>query len=155
LKVHPDITLVLTGAKGSMEVRIAKAVRELGIESNVRRLGYIPSQDLDALYDEAIALTFPSRFEGFGAPVLEAMARGCPVIAADATALPEVVGDSGCLVSPDNADHWHQAMLELSEGEEDAQRYAKAGLARAGEFTWARSADILEEAYLHALGTTL
>lgn len=155
LKVHSDVTLVLTGAKGSMEVKVAKAVRELGIDSNVRRLGYVPSHDLDALYDEAVALTFPSRFEGFGAPVLEAMARGCPVIAADATALPEVVGDSGCLVSPDNAEQWHQAMLELIENPEDRQSYAKAGLARAGDFTWRRSADILEKAYLHALGTTL
>ena len=155
LKVHPDVTLVLTGAKGSMEVRVAKAVRELGIESNVRRLGYIPSHDLDALYDEAVALAFPSRFEGFGAPVLEAMARGCAVIAADATALPEVVGDSGCLVSPDNAEQWHQAMLELIENPEERERFAKAGLARAGDFTWRRSADILEKAYLHALGTTL
>lgn len=155
LKVHSDVTLVLTGAKGSIEVKVAKSVRELGIESNVRRLGYIPSHDLDALYDEAVALTFPSRFEGFGAPVLEAMARGCPVIAADATALPEVVGDSGCLVSPDNAEQWHQAMLELVENPEDRERYAKAGLARAGDFTWRRSADILEKAYLHALGTTL
>ena len=155
LKIHSDVTLVLTGAKGSMEVKVAKAVRELGIDSNVRRLGYIPSHDLDALYDEAVALTFPSRFEGFGAPVLEAMARGCPVIAADATALPEVVGDSGCLVSPDNAEQWHQAMLELVENPEDRERYAKAGLARAGDFTWRRSADILEKAYLHALGTTL
>ncbi|MGI8709208.1 MAG: glycosyltransferase family 4 protein [Actinomycetota bacterium] len=155
LKVHSDVTLVLTGAKGSIEVKVAKSVRELGIESNVRRLGYIPSHDLDALYDEAVALTFPSRFEGFGAPVLEAMARGCPVIAADATALPEVVGDSGCLVSPDNAEQWHQAMLELVENPEDRERYAKSGLARAGDFTWRRSADILEKAYLHALGTTL
>lgn len=155
LKVHSDVTLVLTGAKGSMEVKVAKAVRELGIDSNVRRLGYIPSLDLDALYDEAVALTFPSRFEGFGAPVLEAMARGCPVVAADATAMPEVVGDSGCLVSPDNAEQWHQAMLELIENPEDRQRFAKAGLARAGDFTWRRSADILEKAYLHALGTTL
>jgi len=155
LKVHSDVTLVLTGAKGSIEVKVAKSVRELGIESNVRRLGYIPSHDLDALYDEAVALTFPSRFEGFGAPVLEAMARGCPVIAADATALPEVVGDSGCLVSPDNAEQWHQAMLGLVENPEDRERYAKAGLARAGDFTWRRSADILEKAYLHALGTTL
>jgi len=87
--------------------------------------------------------------------VLEAMARGCPVIAADATALPEVVGDSGCLVSPDNAEQWHQAMLELVENPEDRERHAKAGLARAGDFTWRRSADILEKAYLHALGTTL
>ena len=97
-----------------MEVRIAKAVRELGIESNVRRLGYVPSQHLDALYDEAIAhLSFALR--RLRGPRPRSDGPRLPVIAADATALPEVVGDSGCLVSPDNADQWHQAMIEMSE----------------------------------------
>jgi alpha-1,3-rhamnosyl/mannosyltransferase len=152
---HPDAHLVLTGAKGSMEVKIGAEVRNLGLESNVKRLGYLPSSDLDALYQEAVALTFPSRFEGFGAPVLEAMARRCPVIASDAAALPEVVGDAGTLISPDNADEWHRAMGDMLEDEEQRQRLAKAGLERARVFTWGRSADILEDAYRHALETTL
>jgi glycosyltransferase involved in cell wall biosynthesis len=155
VETHPDALLVLTGAKGSMEVKIAAEVRKLGLGSNVKRLGYLPSNDLDALYQEAAALTFPSRFEGFGAPVLEAMARACPVIAADATALPEVVRDAGILISPDNAEEWHLAMREMLDDEEHRQRSAKAGLERARVFTWARSADILEDAYRHALGTTL
>lgn len=155
LKTHPETTLVLTGAKGSTEVRIRSAIQGLGIRARVKRLGYIPSEDLDALYHEAVAMTFPSRFEGFGAPVLEAMARGCPVIASDATALPEVVEDHGHLVSPDNADHWAGAMTEVLEDSELRTRLAKSGLERAREFTWTRSADILEEAYRHALETTL
>jgi glycosyltransferase involved in cell wall biosynthesis len=154
LKTHPETTLVLTGAKGSMEVRMRSAIQGLGVGDRVKRLGYIPSDDLDALYHEAVAMTFPSRFEGFGAPVLEAMARGCPVIAADATALPEVVEEHGCLVSPDNSDHWAQAMTEVLDDTELRNRFAKSGLERAREFTWTRSADILEEAYRHALGTT-
>ena len=155
LKTRPDAMLVLTGAKGSMEVRIRSAVEALGIRDQVKRLGYIPSADLDALYHEAVAMTFPSRFEGFGAPVLEAMARGCPVIAADATALPEVVGEHGCLVSPDNSDQWAHAMTEMLEDAELRKQYGKSGLERAREFWWTRSADILEEAYQHALETTL
>jgi glycosyltransferase involved in cell wall biosynthesis len=155
LESHPATTLVLTGAKGSMETQVAAEVRNLGIEKNVRRLGYVPGRDLDALYHEAIALTFPSRFEGFGAPVLEAMSRSCPVIAADATALPEVVDDSGVLLSPDNAEEWCQAMIQMIEDEGARARWAKAGIARAREFTWRRSADILEDAYHHALETTL
>ena len=155
LRAHPGTTLVLTGAKGSMEVRIASEIRHLGIEDSVRRLGYIPTADLDALYDEAVAMTFPSRFEGFGAPILEAMGRGCPVIAADATAIPEVVADSGWLVSPDNADQWAWAMIDLLANEENRDRYGKLGFERAKEFTWTHSADILEEAYHHALETTL
>jgi alpha-1,3-rhamnosyl/mannosyltransferase len=155
LEAHPDTTLLLTGAKGSMETQVAAEVKKLGIEASVRRLGYVPSRDLDALYHEAIALTFPSRFEGFGAPVLEAMSRSCPVIAADATALPEVVGDAGLLVSPDNAEEWCQAMSDLMQDEEARERWAKAGIERATDFMWGRSADILEDAYRHALETTL
>lgn len=155
LKVHPDAALVLTGAKGSMEVRVSAEVRELGIEGHVRRLGYLPSRDLDALYHDAVALTFPSRFEGFGAPVLEAMSRGCPVLAADATALPEVVGDAGMLVSPDNPDEWFHAMRDLWEDEDLRVRLGKAGTERAREFSWERSADVLEQAYVYVLQTAL
>lgn len=155
LEAHPGTTLVLTGAKGSMETQVAAEVKNLGIEKNVRRLGYVPARDLDALYHEAIALTFPSRFEGFGAPVLEAMSRSCAVIAADATALPEVVGEGGVLISPDNADDWAQAMASMIEDEEARARWAEAGIERARTFTWSRSADILEDAYRHALETTL
>lgn len=161
--LHPDVSLVLTGAKGSsewgtaksIEVNLAEEVRNLGVQERVRRLGYVPALDLDALYDQATALVFPSRFEGFGAPVLEAMSRGCPVIAADATALPEIVGDTGCLASPDNTDQWTQTMSQLLEDDEQRSGLAKAGLERARSFTWSRSADILEDAYRHALGTTL
>jgi glycosyltransferase involved in cell wall biosynthesis len=155
LKRHPDVTLVLTGARGSTEVRVAAEIRSLGIQIRVRRLGYVPSADLDALYHEAVGLTFPSRFEGFGAPVLEAMSRNCPVIAADATALPEVVGDAGLLVSPDNPDEWCDAMTDILEDEEMRSRLSKLGAERAGGFTWNRSADVLEDAYRYALETAL
>lgn len=155
LSSHPETTLVLTGAKGSLEVSIFKEVKELGIEKNVKRLGHVPSRDLDALYHEAVALTFPSRFEGFGAPVLEAMSRGCPVIAADATALPEVVGDAGLLISANNPEEWSQAMCSLIEDAGARERLASAGLQRAREFTWEKSADILEDVYRRALETTL
>ena len=151
VREYPDLTLVLTGARGSHEVRVAHQVKKLGLEGNVRRLGYLPARDLDALYHEAVALVFPSRFEGFGAPILEAMSRGCPVIAADATALPEVVGQAGCLVSPDDAHGWYEAMRELLEDDEERARQAKAGLERAREFTWSRSVDVLEAAYLRVL----
>jgi alpha-1,3-rhamnosyl/mannosyltransferase len=155
VETRPDVLLVLTGAKGSMEVKIAAECRKRGLDSNIRRLGYMPYSDLDALYQEAVALTFPSRFEGFGAPVLEAMARACPVIAADMTALPEVVRDAGILISPDNAEEWHLAMRDMLGDDEQRHRLAKAGLERARSFTWSRSADILEDAYRHALETTL
>ncbi len=163
LAVHPDALLVLTGARAylesltakQMEARIEEEVRTLGIEDSVRRLGFVPSDDLDALYQEAVATVFPSKFEGFGAPVLEAMSRACPVVAANATALPEVVSDNGLLVSPDNAEEWAETMARLIEDEDLRARLAKLGPERAREFAWARSASILEDAYRHALETTL
>ena len=154
-KLHPDVRLVLTGGRGSMETKITATIRSLGIEDRVRRLGWVPRRDLDALYHHAEALVFPSRFEGFGAPVLEAMTRDCPVIAADATALPEVVQEAGLLVSPDNPDEWANAMGDVLEDRELRTRLIKAGGERASEFNWGHSADILEDAYLHVLETTL
>jgi len=163
LEVYPDASLVLTGAKGSQEWSTAKEmrhridneVRKRGIDERVKQLGYVSSSDLDALYNEATGLTFPSRFEGFGAPALEAMARACPVIAANATALPEVVADSGLLVSPDNSEEWFRAMAHFVDDEELREHYARKGLERARSFSWDKSAGILEDAYRHALETTL
>ena len=160
---HPDVGLVFTGAKGSMqwgtaksmEAPLAEEIRKRGLKDSVRSLGYVPAADLEALYRAAVALTFPSRFEGFGAPVLEAMARRCPVIAADATALPEVVKDAGRLVSPDNPDQWCQAMCDLLDNEDERLRLQDAGAEQARDYTWERSADILEDSYRLVLGTTL
>ncbi len=163
LKVHPGCYLVFTGPKGwtewktatHMEQRIIKEIRKLGIADRVKRLGYVPGTDLDGLYQEATAMVFPSRFEGFGAPVLEAMSRGCPVIAADATASPEVVDSAGRLVSADNPDEWARAMCDLLEDEEQRSQCVKAGRERAADFDWTRSAGILEDSYRFVLETTL
>jgi glycosyltransferase involved in cell wall biosynthesis len=163
LETHPEVTLVLTGPKGSTqwgtarstEGSIVEEVRKLRIAERVRPLGYVPARDLDALYRGAAALTFPSRFEGFGAPILEAWSHGCPVVAADATALPEIVGDAGYLVSPDNPEEWANAMWDLLEDEDLRLIYARAGYERARKFSWTAAADVLEEAYRHALETTL
>lgn len=154
-RLKPETMLVFTGAKGSMETRIASEIHKLGIDASVKRLGYVPANHLDAMYRQAVAMCFPSRFEGFGAPVLEAMARGCPVIAANATALPEVVGNAGQLLSPDNAEQWTRAMTAVLEDDSERERLAKAGIERSREFTWTRAADLLEDSYRHALETTL
>ena len=163
LKVHPEAQLVLTGPKGwqewktatDMEERIVGEIENRNIWGRVKQLGYVSAPDLEALYQAATAMVFPSRFEGFGAPILEAMARGCPVIAADATAIPEVVGGAGRLVSPDNADDWCRAMADLLEDAEEREGFVKAGLERATDFGWTRSAAILEDSYRFVLETTL
>jgi glycosyltransferase involved in cell wall biosynthesis len=163
VKVHPTTSLVLTGARAwaewkvaaDMRDRIVEEIKKLGIEDSVKMLGYVSARDLDGLYQEAVGVTFASRFEGFGAPVLEAMARGCPVIGSNATAIPEVVAEAGRLVSPDNPEEWCVAMCNLLEDDDEPEMLKKLGLQRATDFDWTHSAEILERSYMHALETTL
>lgn len=147
----PDAVLVLTGGAAQVEDEVMAEARRLAVTDRVRRPGRVPRADLDGLLDGATALLFPSLFEGFGAPVLEAMSRGCPVVAADTTALPEVVGDAGILLPPDEPEEWSRVMLELLENPDRRRELAAAGRRRAATFTWGRSAGALRGAYRRAL----
>ena len=109
-------------------------------EGAVRTLAYVPPDDLPALYAGAIALTLPSRFEGFGFPALEAMRCGTAVIASTAGALPEIIGTAGILLSPDDAGAWSQAMLELAQDAALQRRLIAAGAVRSADFTWEAAA---------------
>jgi alpha-1,3-rhamnosyl/mannosyltransferase len=150
VSARPDALLVLTGGRAQMEDALVAQADALAISPRVRRLGRIERGDLDWLYRNAVAMTFPSRFEGFGLPVLEAMGHACPVIAANATALPEVVGDSGVLVDPDDPEAWADAMLALMGDDERRRWLGEAGLARVVDFRWASSVAQLAAAYRHA-----
>jgi alpha-1,3-rhamnosyl/mannosyltransferase len=144
---RPDTLLVLSGGAGPREDALAALIADLGLGERVRRVGRVPEADLDALYREAVALVLPSRYEGFGMTVLEAMSRRCPVLAADATALPEVVGDAGVLVDPDDPSRWSAAMVELLDEPARRRALADAGEARARTFDWGRSAAALADLY--------
>lgn len=109
----PDAILVLTGGAGPAEDDLRGLAARVGVADRVHRTGRIGFDVLDALYRGAVACAFPSSFEAVGLPVLEAMARGCPVLAADATALPSVVGAAGELVPLDDAGAWSAAMTRL------------------------------------------
>ena len=122
-------------------------VYETRLGDRVVRPGRIPDADRDGCYRAAVALAFPSRYEGFGAPVLEAMALGCPVVAADATALPEVVGDAGLLVTPGDVSAWRDALAGLADDGAEQARLAAAGIARARHFTATVTAQALLSAY--------
>jgi glycosyltransferase involved in cell wall biosynthesis len=106
----------------------------------VHTLPYVPPDDLPALYAGAIALTLPSRFEGFGFPALEAMRCGTAVIASTAGALPEIIGTAGILLNPDDAGAWSQAILELAHDPALQRRLIAAGAARSADFTWEAAA---------------
>ncbi len=144
---RPDALLVLTHRAAQMEPFLTELAASLGVTERIRRLGHIDRGDLNWFYRHATAVTFPSHFEGFGLPVLEAMGHGCPVIAANTTALPEVVGGCGVLLDPDDADAWAEAMLALLDDEERRLWLAEAGIARTAEFRWSASAMQLRAVY--------
>jgi alpha-1,3-rhamnosyl/mannosyltransferase len=148
---HRDVRLVLTGGRAQMEDLLAERVRSLPLDDVVVRTGRIPRDDLDTLYRGAAALAFPSRYEGFGLPVLEAMARDCPVVAADATALPEVVDGAGLLVPPTDAAAWAAALTRVLDDDVTRARLIEDGRERAAAFTWEAAAAELEAVYLEVL----
>ncbi len=150
---RPDLTLVLAGGPGSAERDVTAAVRASGFGGQVRRTGRVPWGDLEALYSLATAVAVPSRFEGFGAPALEAMAAGVPVVASDATALPWVIGDGGLLVGAGDVEGWTAALASVLDAPATAERLATAGLRQARKFTWQRSGLALVDAYRQGLAT--
>ena len=147
---HPDLMLVLTGATGPAEAGLVAEIERLGLAESVRRTGRVPAVDVNGLYDEAVATVVPSRYEGFGIPALEAMRRGCPVVAADAAALPEVVGDAGVLVDPDDIDGWVAAVEAIIGDPERRSALVEAGRSRAAHFSGERAAGALLSAYRRA-----
>jgi len=128
--------LVLAGGPwGGAEVIHAR-VAELGLSDLVVFPGFVPNEALPALYAAADAFAFPSLFEGFGIPVLEAMASGTPVCAANTSSIPEVVGDAGLLFDPMNVPAMTQCLDRLLQDPSLCQRLITAGIERAALFTW-------------------
>nr|WP_309741307.1 glycosyltransferase family 1 protein [Chamaesiphon sp. OTE_20_metabat_361] len=114
-------------------------VSELGLERRVKFLEYIPYSDLPKIIRQARALVFPSLWEGFGLPVLEAMACGTPVITSNLSALVEVAGDAAILVDPYEVKDIASAMFDLSQDDELHRQLRKAGLHRASQFSWSQT----------------
>ena len=135
----PTPQLVVSG-NPTAEFRHLAARANAAGEARIHFLGYVSEETLIVLYNRAQALVFPSRYEGFGLPVLEAMACGCPVICADATALPEVAGGAALLIDPDDAEGLVDALVAVLADPERAAELAAAGLARARACTWATTA---------------
>ena len=142
-----DITLVLTGGEGSAEGALRERIDTRGVRHRVIRTGRVPAADRDGLIKMAMAVAFPSEYEGFGAPALEAMALGTPLIASDRGSLPEVVAGAG-LVLPLEPDAWAGALdtVGLRRAE-----FVAAGRARVAEYSTRRSAEDLLGAYRLAL----
>lgn len=140
IRQHADMQLVLSGPSSWYEAVLRQRVGELGITDDVAFLGHVPDADLKALYCGAKVMVFPSLFEGFGLPVLEAMACGTPVVCSNHCSLPEVAADAALLVDPTSEEALAGAVLELLCDAELHDRLRRAGLQRSGEFTWHETA---------------
>jgi glycosyltransferase involved in cell wall biosynthesis len=146
----PELRLVLSGAE---DAGIAHRVAKAGITSRVLFAGNLPDSEMPSLYRGAIALVLPSLVEGFGLPLVEAMASGTPVIAASTTSIPEVVGDAAILFDPLDTDEMRHAMeLVLNSGQLRAKLRA-LGLIRAKHFSWDRVARTVAEVLESARGS--
>jgi glycosyltransferase involved in cell wall biosynthesis len=132
--------LVLVGGKGWLYDEVFERVEALRLNGHVRFLHGVPDVDLPGLYNAASVLATPSFYEGFGLPALEAMACGTPVVVADRASLPEVVGEAGLLVDPDDVDDIAQALIRVLTDGVLRARMRALGLAQAARFTWERTA---------------
>ncbi len=149
----PGVTLVLTGARGRSDGDVDAAIERLGMRDVVLRFGHVPARPkLEALTAGAVALVYPSLYEGFGLPLVEAMAAGCPVIASDLPAIREVVGDAGALVEPDDVDAWADAILRVLDDDALRQALVAAGRERARAYTPTETSRRLSAAYRLAAG---
>ena len=149
---HSAWPLIIAGKPGWLYEPILQRISDLGLQDLVRTTGFFPDEDLPALYNAATLLAMPSRYEGFGLPVLEAMACGTPVVCSNTSSLPEVAGEAALLVPPDDVRAWTQAIARVwNEGTLRAQMRAR-GFAQASHFTWERAARLTSDLYVHIAG---
>ncbi len=145
------LSLVLVGKPGWLYEEIYAAPKRLGLSDKVKFLNFVPDDDLAILYKEASVFCLPSLYEGFGLPVLEAMAAGVPVVVSKTSSLPEVVGDAGVLVDPYNVNDITEGLKKVLENQSLRQTLIKKGRERAKKFNWEKTAretlKVLEEAY--------
>ncbi|MDE7312707.1 MAG: glycosyltransferase family 4 protein [Eubacterium sp.] len=139
--------LVIAGGKGWMCDSIYRKAAQVQLGNRILFTGYVAQEDSPLLMCGAEAFVFPSAYEGFGMPPLEAMACGTPVIVSNTTALPEVVGDAGILADPESEEALCQAMKRILGNKEYREKLRMLGLQRAGGFTWEKSAQKLAEVY--------
>ena len=135
-----DLRLVIAGKVDYGVEELLRTFRDSGASSRVHWVGAIPDGDLPAFYGSATCFVYPSLFEGFGLPLLEAMACGCPVVSSDRTACPEVVGTAGLLVDPEDVAGIATAIAQILDDEALRADLRERGLARSRLFTWAESA---------------
>lgn len=151
---RPDVALILAGPPGWGEAQLAEALGRAGHPERVVRPGWLPDAALAVLLEHASVLAYPSRYEGFGFPALEAMTRGVPVVATMAGALPEVLGDGAALVPVGDVDSLADALVGVLDSPAKAEALAAAGRRRAARFSWAACAEGLSSLYRDLVAET-
>ncbi|HXF69967.1 MAG TPA: glycosyltransferase family 1 protein [Thermoflexus sp.] len=139
-RLTPPVPLILVGGKGWKPAFLPR-LWDLEREGRARWIGFVPDAELPLWYNAATLFVYPSRYEGFGMPPLEAMACGTPVIAARASSLPEVVGEAGLLIDPGDVEGWVEGIRSLLRDAELRETLRARGLARARQFTWEATAE--------------
>ena len=150
-QVAGDHKLVLGGSRGWLYQPVFTAVEELGLQGDVIFPGFIPEDELPLWYNAAVVFAYPSLYEGFGLPPLEAMACGTPVVVSKASSLPEVVGDAGVLVDPCQPEEWAAALVQVCRDANLRVDLAARGLERAQQFSWTRMARETIQVYRNVL----
>ena len=150
--VRRTMPLVIAGMRGWLSGQLEAQIRQFEERGEVRWLGYVPASTLPILYSGARFLVYPSLYEGFGLPLLEAMASGIPVITSNRASLPEVAGDVGIMIDPEDIDGMRTCMLRLIEDNDEAKYRGELGIERARQFTWEACAMKTLAVYRKALG---
>jgi len=145
------VPVVHAGPRGWLDEPIFRQVEQMRLQNQVHFLGKVSQRELILLYNRASVFVYPSFYEGFGLPVLEAMACGCPVITSNCTALPEVAGDAALLVNPSDSGDIARAIEQVLSDRDLAENLRQRGLRRASDFTWERCARQTVDAYYKAL----
>lgn len=146
---HPELELVLVGAPGWKTGPLLRAIEQSPCRARIRRLGGISDAELAAVYDGAALFVYPTRYEGFGFPPLEAMARGVPVLAARNSSLPEVLGDAPRWVDDFDASQWAAQIHDLLRDPAQRDSLRRAGLQQAARYTWDETARRTWKVYRH------
>lgn len=144
--------LLLAGAKGWLYDTIFEEVKSRGLSANVLFSGYIDEKDLPLLYQNATIFVYPSLYEGFGLPVLEAMASGAPIITSNLSAMPEITGTAAMLCDPTDVEGLASAMQRFLEDEKLRTSYSERALAQAKKFTWEKCAAQTFQIYREVAG---
>jgi glycosyltransferase involved in cell wall biosynthesis len=144
---HHDVPLIVGGGKGWLYDAVFQRLEALGLRERVQFVGYIEEEELPLWYAAATVFVFPSIYEGFGMPPLEAMACGTPVIASNSSSLPEVVGDAGLMAPPHDANAFAEAIVRVLDDGALREALRERGLAQAARFTWRTTAERTLAAY--------